>query len=290
MTKNQREFQNELARLQRSISKLTSQHEFVQSYDLPTQPKRVTRKRIKQLQKLKGRHFVSQIDIETGEVIHEAEYQEIYKKTGRQKSYKKRAYDAEKARAYRESHRQQIREANKRYREANKDVIRERQRAYRQSHREEIRAKARVYREANKQRINADAKRRRRQKKLAQQSAQQPYIPTFDIYDEILMRFHEAKQEIIRERVPYSERKLECVDTLIGTLESNRAIMGADYMAYLKKHEETIAEQLHTLIYTSDQDGINSWLTSILMYLNPSGIEIPKSVLSDFAEETEGGW
>ena len=68
MTKNQREFQKELARLERSIARLTKKHEFIQSVDLPAQPKRVSRRHIKRLQELKGKHFVSQIDTETGEL------------------------------------------------------------------------------------------------------------------------------------------------------------------------------------------------------------------------------
>ena len=73
MTNNQRLFQQEINRLQRSIGRLTKHEEFIQMYDLPSQPKRVTAKHIKRLKELKGRNFVSQIDVETGEIIFSAD-------------------------------------------------------------------------------------------------------------------------------------------------------------------------------------------------------------------------
>ena len=58
MTNNQREFQRQINRLQREINKLLRDTSFTQGTPLPTQPKRVTHKRIKQLEELNGRHFV----------------------------------------------------------------------------------------------------------------------------------------------------------------------------------------------------------------------------------------
>ena len=80
MTKNQREFQRELLRLQRSIDRLTRKHRFAQSQALPEQPKRITKRMIKQLKKLTGKSFVDEIDIDTGEIIHESMPVTIYKR------------------------------------------------------------------------------------------------------------------------------------------------------------------------------------------------------------------
>ena len=285
MTKNQREFQKELARLERSIARLTKKHDFIQSVDLPAQPKKVSRRHIKKLQELKGRHFVSQIDTETGEVIHEATYQDIYKHKARTRSTYKRPYDAEKARAYREAHREQIAEANRRYREKHKDEIREKQRAYRQSHKEQIREKARAYREANKQRINAGARRRRRQKKL---ETTMTIAPTqFSVYDELMSRFQDGKRRAVQ---PYLEDKLWALDQLIVTLEQNKDSMGeGDYTSYLKKREEEIAEYIDVLIFSSTQSAVYSAQSIILDILNATGMVIPKESLEKFSNLTESG-
>lgn len=286
MTANQKIFEKELRRLQRSINRLTAQHKFVQSAELPTQPKRVTSKRIKQLQELKGRHFVSEIDIETGEVISEATYKPYYEHKVRSKKYGKPSYDPVKARAYREAHREQIREQNKRYREANKDKIRERQRAYRQANKDKVNARQRAYREANKERINRDARARRRKKKLEQRPV--TVSTAWDIYQELLLRFNEAKQEAL-EYPTFLGLKLQCIDHLIGTLMYNREQMGNEYLSYLKKREQEIAEKLHRLIQASTQDQVNYWYTDVLDILNAQGIEIPRDILSDLAQAEESG-
>lgn len=288
MTKNQREFQKQLARLERSIARLTKQHQFIQSAELPKQPKRVTRQRIKQLEELKGRHFVSEIDIETGEVIHESTYQDIYRRKPRSRSFYKREYDAEKARAYREAHREQIAEANKRYREKHKDEIRERQRAYRQSHKEEVNAKARAYHEANKQRINASARRRRRQKKLENDFRPAPPTSAFNVYDELITRFEIAKGDVVE---PYAMQKYDALDTLIGILMSNREAMGeGDYTAYLKKSEDRIAYYIDKLIHASTQDQVQSFLSELVDILNATGMVISTQQLENISTLTEGGW
>lgn len=286
MTNNQRLFEQELKRLQRSVERLTKQNKFIQTYDLPAQPKRITRKRIKQLQQLKGRHFVSEIDIETGEVVSEAEFKQIYEKKTRSRSYAKPPYDPVKAREYREAHKEEIREANRHYREAHKEEIRERQRAYRQSHKDEIRAKQRAYREANKERINRDARARRRKKKLEQRPV--TVSTAWDIYQELLLRFNEAKQEAL-EYPAFLGLKLQCIDHLIGTLMYNREQMGNEYLSYLKKREQEIAEKLHRLIQASTQDQVNYWYTDVLDILNAQGIEIPRDILSDLAQAEESG-
>lgn len=286
MTKNQREFQKQLARLERSISRLTKQHQFIQSAELPKQPKRVTRRHIKQLEELKGRHFVSEIDIETGEVIREASYEDIYKRKPRKRSTYQRVYDAEKARAYRETHREQIAEANKRYREKHKDEIRERQRAYRQANKETINEKARVYREKNKQRINANARRRRRQKKL---ETKMTIAPTaFNIFDELDARFDQGIQNIV---APYVEDKLWAMSHLKGILYSNRERIGNEnYTNYLRSKEEDIAEYIDVLVHASTQENVYSCESIIAEIINASGEPLPRETLEALSNATGSGW
>lgn len=289
MTKNQREFQKELARLERSISRLTKQHKFVQSAELPAQPKKVTRKRIKQLQELKGRHFVSEIDVETGEIIHGATYEDIYKSKPRKRTTYQRPYDPEKARAYREAHREQIAEANKRYRESHKEQIRERQRAYRQSHKEEIREKTRVYRQANKQRINASARRRRRQKKLEQQRIP-PTTSAFSIYDELMFIFTEAKREAIMYHSAYLEVKIQTYNDLIGTLQHNRDELGeGEYSVYLKRKHSEIAQAVSDYNKASDQTNVEFYTSYLRELINPANIPMSLDTANAYSTMTERG-
>lgn len=305
MTKNQRMFEQELKRLQRSVERLTAQHKFVQSIELPAQPKRISKRHLKTLKELKGRHFVSEIDVDTGEVIREAEYEQIYKTKIRHKSYSKPAYNPEKARAYRKAHAEQIRQSNKRYRETHREQIAKRQREYRKANRDKINAqrreyraknrdsinaKARAYREANKDKINRQARVRRIKKKVEPQRAPVVSKP-WDIYEELLLRFQEAKEEAIRDKVPVLMYKLECIEELIGILERNREEMGAgDYMAYLKDKEDVIADQLHELVQASSDDKVTSWKTSILLYLNATNIDVSRETLEKFSMANEGGW
>lgn len=87
MTKNQAQFQREILRLQRSINRLTNKSKFVQTIDLPAQPKRVTKQMIKKLQALKGKTFVTEINVDTGEIIKEAMPVTIYKRKPKPKKY-----------------------------------------------------------------------------------------------------------------------------------------------------------------------------------------------------------
>ena len=88
MTKNQKLFQRELERLQRSIQRLTKKHQFIQSQSLPERPKRITKRMIKLLKQLKGKSFVSELDIDTGEVITEAMPVSLYKRKPKRIEYK----------------------------------------------------------------------------------------------------------------------------------------------------------------------------------------------------------
>ena len=74
-------------------------------------------------------------------------------------------------RAYRESHREQLKERDARYYQANRDKRLAQGREYRKAHREEILAKQRAYREAHKEEINA-RDRKRHAKKRAEKAKQ----------------------------------------------------------------------------------------------------------------------
>ena len=69
----------------------------------------------------------------------------------------------------------------------------------------------------------------------------------------------------------------------------NREQMGNEYLSYLKKREQEIAEKLHRLIQASTQDQVNYWYTDVLDILNAQGIEIPREILSDLAQAEESG-
>ena len=68
-------------------------------------------------------------------------------------------------RAYRQQHRQEIREYDRAYRQQHRQEIRERKRAYYQKHRQKILEYQRAYRQQHRQEI-LEARRKRRQKRL----------------------------------------------------------------------------------------------------------------------------
>ena len=197
MTKNQAQFQRELLRLQRSIDKLTKQHRFAQSQPLPEQPKRVTKRMIKQLQSLKGKNFVDEIDVETGEIIN------------------------------------------------------------------------------------------------------QEYHPAFNVYAEILARFKQAEQEIIAQlgQTTYErdlvEARLNHIRDLIDILEYKHKQYDEQkywgiYTAYLKQHEEQIAELLTPIIYSSDQAEIDFSFSELVGILSQHDTEIMgEETLSKLAQAEE---
>lgn len=211
MTKNQAQFQRELLRLQRSIDKLTKQHRFAQSQPLPEQPKRVTKRVIKQLQSLKGKNFVDEIDVETGEIINQALPVTVYKRKPKR----------------------------------------------------------------------------------------QEYHPAFNVYAEILARFKQAEQEILaqlgqtvyeRDRV---EARLNHIRDLIAIIEYkhqqyNEQKYWGIYTAYLKQHEEQIAELLTPIIYSSDQAEIDFSFSELVGILSQHDTEIMgEEILSELAQAEE---
>lgn len=252
MTNNQRLFQQEINRLQRSIGRLTKHEEYVQMYDLPSQPKRVTAKHIKQLKELKGRNFVSQIDVETGEIISEADAQEIYERKSRRKTYAKSKYDPEYQRRYRQEHRNEIRERNRRYRE---------------THREQIRENQRKYREKNRDKINAQARERRKRRKQLEQQ----YYPAYSIYDAIYQVFQNALAEL-RSRGSDNidvEVRAGLLQSAMSVMASSRATLGVEkYDEHLKKNEEEIVRDIWGIVYASDQAQMESYYTDLYARLN----------------------
>ena len=283
MTKYQREFEKELARLQRSVSRLTKQSKFYQTVDLPTQPKRVTKRMIKSLKELKGKHFVAEVDIETGEVLRTATAEQIYEKHPRLAGFRKSYYDPEYARRYRQEHREEINARQREYRKAHREEINARQRAYRQAHREEINARARERRQANREEINA-----RQRERYAQN-----YIPTFTVLDEIIERFRQAEQEIIAQYDTsfYGKdiitMKLRCIRNLISTIESRYDDRDGIYSAHLKKNEERIAELLTPLIYDSDQTNVDASYTELLIIVRQDRTLVSSEYDSDLSQYIE---
>lgn len=216
MTKNQREFQREILRLQRSINRLTKQHRFAQSQSLPEQPKRITKRMIKQLKQLKGKHFVDEIDLDTGEILNEAMPVSIY---------------------------------------------------------------------------------RRKPKRIE-------YRPTFNVYGEILARFKQAEQEIIAQygQSVYDrdliQARVNHIRDLIDILEYKHNQYAEQnyygiYTAYLKAHEEEIAELLTPIIYSSDQADVDYSYSELVRILAQNDTEIiGEESLSRLAtaEENLGGF
>ena len=283
MTKFQRGFEKELARLQRSVSRLTKQSKFYQTVDLPTQPKRVTKRMIKSLKELKGKHFVSEVDTETGEIIRQATAETIYQKHPRLAGFRKSYYDPEYARAYRQAHREEINARNRAYRQAHREEVNARQRAYRQANRDRINARARERRKLHREEINARARERYAQN----------YIPTFTVLDEILERFRQAEQEIIAQYdtsiagKDVITTKLRCIRNLITTVESRYNDRDGIYSAHLKKNEERIAELLTPLIYDSDQTNVDASYTELLVIVRQDRTLVRSEYDSDLSQYIE---
>ena len=69
MTKNQLEFKKQQNRLKRAIKRLEKQGYFDFDFEIPTQPKRVTKKRIEEIKAIKPKHILKgaqHVDFETG--------------------------------------------------------------------------------------------------------------------------------------------------------------------------------------------------------------------------------
>ena len=73
--------------------------------------------------------------------------------------------------AYKEAHKDEIKEQRKAYNEANKDEIKEQIKAYREANKDKINEQRKAYREANKDKINEQKKQRYlKQKQLKEQA------------------------------------------------------------------------------------------------------------------------
>lgn len=72
MTKNQLEFKKQQRRLKRAIKRLEKQGYFDFDFEIPTLPKRVTKKRIEEIKAIKPKHILKNaqhVDFETGMVL-----------------------------------------------------------------------------------------------------------------------------------------------------------------------------------------------------------------------------
>lgn len=103
MTKNQLEFKKQQKRLKRAIKRLEKQGYFDFGFEIPTIPKRVTKKRIEEIKAIKPKHILKNalhVDFETGWVRPAAEVRAEKKEIAKQK--RKRTIEERKKRALEE--------------------------------------------------------------------------------------------------------------------------------------------------------------------------------------------
>lgn len=103
MTKNQLEFKKQQNRLKRAIKRLEKQGYFDFDFEIPTQPKRVTKKRIEEIKAIKPKHILKNaqhVDFETGWVRPAEEVRAEKKRIAIQK--RKRTIEEKRKRAIEE--------------------------------------------------------------------------------------------------------------------------------------------------------------------------------------------
>ena len=315
MTKNQREFQKQVARIERSMNRLLKRDNYVPVYSIPDTPKRVTRKMITRLEELSGKDFVAKVDTDTGEIIHHPAEPYVYHKhprliNGESEHSYHHEYDPEYARRYRELHKEQIREYSRKYRERHKERIREKQRLYREKHKEQLREKQKAYREKNKERIketqkayrdknkdkiNARAKIRREMKKAQRQMMPniQSY-PEFDIYYKLLSIFRQALSTLteskeIKRPDMLNNVAITYINNLISVLNDNKDKLGLDeYKQYLKANEAVIASDVNIITWDSKQERVQGAYTEVLEILNNGVVDITLDMKTNASDLEEG--
>lgn len=103
MTKNQLEFKKQQKRLKRAIKRLEKQGYFDFDFEIPTTPKRVTKKRIEEIKAIKPKHILKNaqhVDFETGWVRPAEEVRAEKKQIAIQK--RKRTIEEKRKRAVEE--------------------------------------------------------------------------------------------------------------------------------------------------------------------------------------------
>ena len=103
MTKNQLEFKKQQNRLKRAIKRLEKQGYFDFDFEIPTLPKRVTKKRIEEIKSIKPKHILKNaqhVDFETGWVRSAEEVRAEKKQIAIQK--RKRTIEEKRKRAIEE--------------------------------------------------------------------------------------------------------------------------------------------------------------------------------------------
>lgn len=103
MTKNQLEFKKQQRRLKRAIKRLEKQGYFDFDFEIPTLPKRVTKKRIEEIKAIKPKHILKNaqhVDFETGWVRPAEEVRAEKKEIAKQK--RKRTIEEKRKRAVEE--------------------------------------------------------------------------------------------------------------------------------------------------------------------------------------------
>ena len=104
MTKNQLEFKKQQRRLKRAIKRLEKQGYFDYDFEIPTLPKRVTKKRIEEIKAIKPKHILKNaqhVDVETGwvrpaEEVRAEKKQIAIQKRKRKKKKKRKRIEEEK--------------------------------------------------------------------------------------------------------------------------------------------------------------------------------------------------
>ena len=180
MTNNQRAFQRELNRLQKSISNLQKKG-YVKNVDLPDIPKRVTTKAIEELKLQRGKNYVVKTPTITtpsskGSKAFTSKSSSTYVHKPRE-SQTKDELNA-KRREWYARNRETILNKKAQWREANREKVHESSKKSYQKHRDEILAKGKTKRERAKNTATGDT-----------------YTPEYDMVEWLLNRINQARAD-----------------------------------------------------------------------------------------------
>ena len=256
MTKNQREFQKQIKRLERSMNRLLKQDNYVPQFDLPEQSKRVTRQMLTKLESLKGRDFLAKIDTETGEAF-----------IGKQPEIRSRR------RAKHETtyipHYTAYDEIYKRFKEAEQEILSlYTSQAY---GRDLITKKLEFIRHLIS-------------------TLEYNHEQYGGLYTARLLHYQGSAETRVFEKadLEYKQNswyyKLNDQEKLYGGHYEAQLKSKNPYEGYLTGQQETIAELLTPLIYDSKLEVVESSYTELFLILNPSEETIDKEAMSDISE------
>lgn len=239
MTNNQREFQKEVARLQRSINKLLQDPTYQQTVSLPEQPKKITRGYLSDLKQYKGKDFTQQIELPSAPTpttdIDEhhkrlVPFEEVYIRHPRVADY-------EKQRAHRN--------------------------AYQRRRRAELKQK-KLNEQANKTAQQIDTPQ-------IESEVSADYIPTFSRFNTILDEFNKGIRDCMSATmfVKHSIANPK-LDVLIRGKQEFINLHNEDpegYEEYLSIHEEAIAKAIWKVVYSSTQEQLDDATNELFLEL-----------------------